>query len=484
MQVLWSLAPILLTLALLLTKLPAWVAPAAGALLAAVLAPTVFGVDPGALGVAVAGGVPTVLEILAIIAGGITLSRVMEHTGAHQRLGQWLSAGAGPSIATGLLMVHGVIPFLETVTGFGVSLIVGVPLLIGLGYTAFRSAVMAVLALTIGPWGSMAPGTLLGARLGHLDFQQLGVTTAVFNLPASLLAGVVTVLLLRGSRGTRFDAGPARLAPWIGVALLSGVAQWALILGANLLVGTAPAGALGTFVLTVAWLLVVRRGRLTPGPGRDVVPYLTLMVGTVIGTTAESALALSGPLSVVGTPALWAFVAVGVGVRLLHLDAAGRRAVPGEAARLWVGTAIPNALYVAFGLTLSAGGVSGALAGALSGMGESYLLAVPVIAALGGFITASNTGAMALFGPLQMDTGAALGVPPVWTNGLHNAAAGWGIIPGPARIQVAHGMAAGSQTSEMPGWAVSRGALFAVLFPTMLAGIVLMSVMGWFLLPR
>ena len=46
--------------------------------------------------------------------------------------------------------------FLETVTGFGVSLIVGVPLLLGLGYTAFRSALISILALTIGPWGSMA----------------------------------------------------------------------------------------------------------------------------------------------------------------------------------------------------------------------------------------------------------------------------------------------------------------------------------------
>ena len=149
-----------------------------------------------------------------------------------------------------------------------------------------------------------------------------------------------------------------------------------------------------------------------------------------------------------------------------------------------MGTAIPNALYVAFGLILSAGGVSQALAGALSGMGESYLVAMPFLGAFAGFITASNTGAMALIGPLQMDTGAALGVPPPWSNGLHNAAAGWGIVAGPARIQVAHGMAAGAQSPQMPGWAVTRRNLFVVLLPAMLAGILGMAVMGWFLLPR
>jgi len=484
MQVLLALAPILLTLGLLMTRLPAWAAPAAGSVAAVVLGLTVFGVDPAVLGAAVGRGVPTVLEILAIIAGGITLSRVMEHSGAHARLGGWLSAGNGPTLATALLMVHGVIPFLETVTGFGVSLVVGVPLLLGLGFTAYRAALLSVLSLTIGVWGSMAPGTLMGARLAGLDVQEVGVTAAVFNLPASLVAGVATVLAVRGARGLRDDGAPARLAPWLGVALASGTAQWALILGANLLVGTAPAGAVATFALTLSWLLVIRRGRLTPGPGRDVVPYVTLMAGTVLGTTAEDALGLTGPLSVVGTPALWSFVAVGVGLRLLDLDAAARRTVPRESLRLWRGTAVPNALYVAFGLVLSAGGASPALAGALSGLGESYLAAMPFIGAFAGFVTASNTGAMALVGPLQMDTGAALGVPPAWSNGLHNAAAGWGIIAGPARIQVAHGMAAPAQTPDMPGRAVSPRGLVAALLPASLAGVAGMSLMGWLLLPR
>lgn len=77
MEVLLALSPILLTLVLLLTRLPAWVAPAAGTAVAVLLALTAFGVAPGDLGGAIGAGVPTLLEILAIIAGGITLSRVM-----------------------------------------------------------------------------------------------------------------------------------------------------------------------------------------------------------------------------------------------------------------------------------------------------------------------------------------------------------------------------------------------------------------------
>ena len=47
MEVLLALSPILLTLVLLLTRLPAWVAPAAGTAVAVLLALTVFGVAPG-----------------------------------------------------------------------------------------------------------------------------------------------------------------------------------------------------------------------------------------------------------------------------------------------------------------------------------------------------------------------------------------------------------------------------------------------------
>lgn len=485
MQVLLALTPVVLTLGLLLTRLPAWVAPAAGAVLAVVLAPLVFGIPLATVGAALLAGAPTAVEILAIIAGGITLSRIMEHTGAHERLGDWLSAGAGPTLATGLLMVHGVIPFLESVTGFGVSLIVGIPLMIGLGYTALRSAAMTVFALTIGPWGSMAPGTLLGAQLGGFPERDLGFTTALFNVPASLMAGIMTVLILRGSRGFHMDEPPARTPVWLGLAVVSGVAQAALILLANLTVGVAPAGAVGCGLVALLWLIVIRRGRLTPGPGRDIVPYLVLLAGTIAGTGAVASLGLGGAAgTVLSSPALWSATAAVVGAVILHLDHAGRRSVPREAARLWVGTAIPTALYVVFGFTLAAGGTAAALAGALGGLGPVFLAISPFLGGVSGYITASNTGAMALFGTLQMQAGGALGVPPAWIGGLHNASAGWAVIASPARITVAYRMAAGAQTPQMPGWAVSPRTLLAVLAPGALVGLVIMSAMAVIVLPR
>ena len=52
------------------------------------------------------------------------------------------------------MMVHGVVPFLESVTGFGVAVIVCLPLLITLGFTPFRAACLALLGLSANPGSS------------------------------------------------------------------------------------------------------------------------------------------------------------------------------------------------------------------------------------------------------------------------------------------------------------------------------------------
>ena len=135
MDALVAATPILLTLVLLMTSLPAWVAPAAGAVAALVLAVTWFGAPGEQILQTLGASAWTLVEVLAIIAGGVVLSRVMDRTGAQERLARWLSSGGGPTVASALLMVHGVVPFMETVTGFGVSVMIGLPLLLGFGFT-------------------------------------------------------------------------------------------------------------------------------------------------------------------------------------------------------------------------------------------------------------------------------------------------------------------------------------------------------------
>src|SRR5699024_4117862 len=125
-----AVVPVLVTLLLLaFSRISAAIPPLLGTVSAAIIALWYFDTPVENLVAAWNDTFWTLIKVLAIIGGGVLLSGVMDRTGAQRRLAGWLSAG-GPGVASALLMAHGVVPFLETVTGFGVSVLIGLPLLL------------------------------------------------------------------------------------------------------------------------------------------------------------------------------------------------------------------------------------------------------------------------------------------------------------------------------------------------------------------
>src|SRR5699024_12430494 len=105
---------IYVVIGLLLTRLPDWIPLVAGVLSAVVVGLWVLEAQFAELTEAVRGSMATLFQVLAIIAGGVTLARVMDHTGAQKQLADWLAAG-GASLGSALLMANGVVPFMESV---------------------------------------------------------------------------------------------------------------------------------------------------------------------------------------------------------------------------------------------------------------------------------------------------------------------------------------------------------------------------------
>lgn len=468
--------PIALTLGLLLVPAPSWVAPGAGVVAAVLSGLLWFRTAPAEVAAAFGAGLGTLVEVLAIIAGGILLSRVMERTGAQERLARWLSAGGGPTVASALLMAHGVVPFMETVTGFGVSVIIGLPLLLSLGFTPLRAASLSLVALMVGPWGSMGPGTLLGSQQAGVGLAELGVASGVLNVLAFLGSGAVAAVI--AGRGTAPPAGrsghPAgAYAAWIGTGILSGVVLSVLVVGANLVVGTPPAGATATLAMSAAWALLIGRGRMGPVPVRELVPYLVLLGGTIVGQALERGLPLGAVGPVLGSPALWSVTGALVGTAVLSLARQQRWRLPRETWRMWLGVAVPTGLYLLLGTAVAGGGLADQLAAALASLGHAYLFLVPLVGGLGGYITASGTGANAMFGGTQVSAAQALGVDRLWMMASQNVAAGLACLASPARIELAYRIAGPRQGPDTPGPVLTRGALIARTLPFVLACLVL-----------
>src|SRR5699024_12760153 len=118
------------------------------------------------------------------------------------------------------------------------------------------------------------------------------------------------------------------------------------------------------------------------------------------------------------------------------------------------------------GVGIAAGRLSDVSAGSLAARGPVYVFIMPFVAGLSGYVTASGTGANAMFGATQVAAAQGFGVSPLWAMALQNSAAGWAIIAGPARLELASRMAHVCPRSPTPGPAVPRRASLKDLWPT------------------
>ena len=137
-------------------------------------------------------------EVLFILLNGMILARLMQISGAMRSIGNWVSS-ATPGIGAGTaFVVFGVVPFVECVTGFGIGVTVGVPILITLGHKPAKAALLGLLGLCAVPWGALAPGTAVASSLTGFDFTTLGVMSGWYN------SVVLVVVALTVACGTGF----------------------------------------------------------------------------------------------------------------------------------------------------------------------------------------------------------------------------------------------------------------------------------------
>ncbi|MFD2393792.1 SLC13 family permease [Dietzia aerolata] len=145
---------------------------------------------------------PTVLEVALILLGGVLLATALSATGARDHIAGWLERVGDEQdrVPAILLLVFGLTPFMESVTGFGLGVVITAPLLVRMGLSPVRAVVAGLLGLVLVPWGSLGPGTLVAAELGGQDVDALGVWSALLSLPVLLVSMTVVLVVVAPSR--------------------------------------------------------------------------------------------------------------------------------------------------------------------------------------------------------------------------------------------------------------------------------------------
>lgn len=395
---------------------------------AAMLAITLaFPIPAGSIAPAALRWTPILAEVLLIVGGGLLLSEVLRQAGGQASLARWIGGRSGQGVGAALLVVHGITPFAESLTGFGIGVTIGIPLLAHFGLPARKVVVIGLLGLCAVPWGSMGPGTLIAATMSDLPFYDLGVASAVISTIPFVVTGIVAASLA---------SPPENRSIAILQGVLSGGVLAASVMVANMVFGTPPAGALGAVVVIALHLLRGKRRAgttcLEPVGRRALASYGVLLGGVLAAGWIVRATGLSENWRYIASPALWLFVAA-----IWFARGLPKREPSLQTWASWRQVAPVTGLFIVLGVLMAVSGMAAFLARTLAEMGPAYLALAPFVGATGGFVTGSNSGANAMFASTQAEIARSLGVDVLWFMAVHNVAAAFLLMASPGKIEMA-----------------------------------------------
>ncbi len=414
-----ALLPLFLVIVLLASgRVGALVAGTAG--LAATLA--VSGASPALLAREVPAGLWLAWHVVAIIVAGMFFHRVLQARGAATPGGPGTEATPRRLFAVCFLLA----PFAESVTGFGVGYIIALAALQRLGVGGLPALVLGLYSQSLVPWGALAIGSTLGAALAGMPPNELGVASALLQVPIHAL---YLFLYWRFAR----EAGVAvpirqKLDDVLWTALLL-----ALVWLANRVSDLEIAGAVPT-----ALLLALRYWR---DERPDTVRALAMLRATapyVALTAALCATRLVPPLrdllkpllamkpydnqpafAPFYAPGLW-LVAIAVVVALSIRAPLGRIAMD-TARGAWRACAVTITFVVMAELYVGTGMAQDIAEGLRATAGRAAGLAVPLFAAVGGFLTGSGASANAMLMPMVTALADTLALDAAWIAAVQNS---------------------------------------------------------------
>jgi lactate permease len=533
-------APIIVVLALMVGR--RWAASRAGlvgAALALVIGVTAFGfardtpagtTAVGALGGTFGEAAFTSLTILWIVLPALAIHHLQVATGATDRLRVALAGLAADPRLLALLIGWFFALFVEGAAGFGASVALAAPFLVGVGYRPLDAVVVAMLGHAIGvSFGAIGTPIVPQVAATGLAGGDIAAATASLHLLAGWLLLIVMMLV-----ASRAMARPARGTIW-GWTALAGVAflgpYWLIATYVGPELPTLGGALIGAGIFVVALRLAGRRGdpdllppdlplppgapmiersagtvaQVPPRPGprgvadasapaaasgtdllRAGAPYLVLillvLVTRLVPAVGEPLAAVQltwtlpggfagsfSPLTHPGTLLAAAFL---LGAILQRVGApAVQRALGTTVAQLG-GVAIALVAMLSLARIMVHAGMTQSLAEAAAGAaGGAWPVLAPMVGVLGTFVTGSATASNVLFTDLQVATADALDLPLLPMVGAQGYGAAIGNVVCPHNI-VAAGATVGITGGEGD---VLRRTLLPALGYAIVGGVIVLS---------
>lgn len=375
------------------------------------------------------------ISVLLLMYGGIIFSEMLSASGAQTLLSTWLDKAGGGKDRAILLVGLTVGPLVESVIGWGIGPVVAAPLLMRIGLSPTRAATVSLLGLTLCPWGSLGPGLIVTQGLSGIPITELGFWAAIFNLPVLIVMSLSVVIVGIGRTGL------LRNLPQV---LVTTLVMWVTLVAMNAWVAPALAGIV-TSVVGLCTLLLFSRAngplpRMDQATVRAVTPYGVLIVSMLLVVAIAAVFDLGALEPALTNPGLWLVLTTAVTPPIVGLARADVGLVVKRGTRVWLPAFTVTALFIVFGSLLSVNQMGSTLAAGATQLGTGFIMLVPLIGALAGYLTNSNTSAASMITLGTNQAAISLSVPPPVVLGAQTAAVGSAVMASPARLAMVIGV--------------------------------------------
>ena len=418
-------------------------------------------------------------SVALVIIPGQIFNSLLQQSGTIKEIGARIEKIKLSRTKMASIIVLGLAPMLESMTGFGVSLFFTVPVLVQL-FSLRKALLLALLGMNIMPWGTLALATLVGAQISGVSFQELSVMTSLTSFAVFPTIGFLIFIICR-KHGSKLYSG--LLYP-----LLSGVILSCSLVFYNTWATAELVGVYAGLTTTMVALLVelLRSGknllsgfiRAQPSLLNLFAPYLVLIFLIGLSRIPVVYETLQGFFSIEsGKVKLFVFTSPGISLFLtvifIYTFSKKHR---GHSQIFYTG--IKRSIYPVTGIMLfvvfaqihRASGIFEQLISQIINLQLAEITFIaPLLGMISGYTTGSNVGGNALFMSLQSETGSYFGRELVFAA-LQNSSAGHAVFMSLPIILLALSIAAAANKRNNSGnvyshqaWLIRRTLLCAPL---------------------
>ena len=345
----------------------------------------------------------TILQILVaiVIIPGLIFIVLCERTGATSAVGEILEKlDLNPKMMA-IIIAAGFGVLIESLTGFGVSLLITVPLL-AKRFERNQTIGLALIGMSLMPWGALGISAHLGSELAQIPLYQLTRMMWLISSPIAMILPVLCLVFVSNTSWRDF-----KFAVYNGLVLASAIGIGSYWIGVEI------AGAAGGIAVIFMVTLKAKglSGSVYALTTRKLIPYYFL-IGSVLIQKAliplsgllDNAITLSSDritFSVITSPGLAILFSIFLTIIFTRYQKKTVRFDLKFVPEIWQRAWQPLATIFLF--TLSARlmveiGATQALAELISITGAYFsLLGVMVLGAISGFATGSGIAGNALF---------------------------------------------------------------------------------------